>query len=371
MAMPRILQICHGQIIPEYISAYSLRCHNLLKNYENRLLVSAGGPVLVDKNMGNSRQYRSVLIMIMSYLKGNRSFEVFLSMGKYLRKKYVHDVIKEIKKSDIIIFEGPWQYQLFRPYIKDKFIIYDAHNYETGLRSGNPYENYVSKIEQELLKNAHMILSLSVNDIMEFKKIIDESKIFYIPLLTENKNIEWNGMETNNIVFIGSLYQANIDAVRHILEMSAKLPEFNFIIIGNVKNYKFKESQKNVKFLGVIDDAKKDMVLRSACMAVNPVMEGSGRNLKVLDYLSYGIPVVSTKIGLRSYDEYNTDNNIIIGDIQEFPEKIRYLCKNRELLRIQSFKSLEMYKKIIKSEGNINPAKIILNEYKKLNHDIN
>ncbi|SMD30788.1 hypothetical protein [Picrophilus oshimae] len=46
MKDPRILQICHGRIIPEYVSAYSLRCHTLIKDYENKILFSVGGTVL-------------------------------------------------------------------------------------------------------------------------------------------------------------------------------------------------------------------------------------------------------------------------------------------------------------------------------------
>jgi glycosyltransferase involved in cell wall biosynthesis len=54
-----------------------------------------------------------------------------------------------------------------------------------------------------------------------------------------------------------------------------------------------------VFLLGEVSDAVKVMVLSPVDVALAPLMSGSGTNLKVVEYLAAGVPVVSTLVGLR------------------------------------------------------------------------
>jgi glycosyltransferase involved in cell wall biosynthesis len=58
----------------------------------------------------------------------------------------------------------------------------------------------------------------------------------------------------------------------------------------------------NVVFTGVITDASRRSLLRSAHVALNPMRLGSGTNLKLVEYLANQIPTVSTPFGARGLD---------------------------------------------------------------------
>ena len=118
----KILQIAYGQVIPDYISAYSLRCYNVINNYDKEL-ISVGGLILRDRKVNNIKQYHSLILTGMSILKGNRSLEIFISQNKYLRKKYVKDLRNKVINSDIVMFEGIWEYPLVKDILDNKIVI--------------------------------------------------------------------------------------------------------------------------------------------------------------------------------------------------------------------------------------------------------
>ena len=78
------------------------------------------------------------------------------------------------------------------------------------------------------------------------------------------------------------------------------------------------------------------MYLSIADIAINPMLNGSGTNLKMLDYMANGIPVISTKVGARGLDI--PDGHIAVCDIEEFEEYI---------LNIEKYVNIEKSRKYI------------------------
>ena len=177
-----VVQIAHGRILPEYSSAYSLRCHVLI-NKPNRKIISVAGAIFKDEKSEYAEQYRSLLLTGLAFLKGNRSLEILISRGRFLRKKYLNRLEELVKLSEIIIFEGPWQYPLVKDYLHDKLVVFDAHNIEYILRNGNVFQEECKMIEGGLLARSDIVLSVTKKDIKSFIEIydVDEKKLFYAP----------------------------------------------------------------------------------------------------------------------------------------------------------------------------------------------
>ena len=252
-----VVQIAHGRILPEYSSAYSLRCHVLI-NKPNRKIISVAGAIFKDEKSEYAEQYRSLLLTGLAFLKGNRSLEILISRGRFLRKKYLNRLEELVKLSEIIIFEGPWQYPLVKDYLHDKLVVYDAHNIEYILRKGNIFQGECERIEGELLARSDLVLSFTKKDMKSFIEIygVDEKKLVYAPHEIDKGGSQWRGEDSNSIVFIGSVYSANNSALDRIQDMASKNPQFTFELIGSAKPTKgFK--MKNMVFHGVVDDNKK------------------------------------------------------------------------------------------------------------------
>ncbi len=87
---------------------------------------------------------------------------------------------------------------------------------------------------------------------------------------------------------------------------------------------------KNVILLGQISDEEKLELYKVADIALNPMMSGSGTNIKMLDYMAAGLPIISTQVGSRGLNLENY-SDVIICNISEFPTKIKQVLHDREL----------------------------------------
>ncbi|MGC9176390.1 MAG: glycosyltransferase [Thermoplasmata archaeon] len=362
----KIIQLSHGRIYPPYSSAYSMRVHQIF-NDQDRKILSVGGFFIRDKKIGYIEQYRSLILTALSVIKGNRSFEIFISQKKFLRKKFIKRSRELINVSDIIVFEGPWLYPLFKNDLKNKFVVYDAHNIEYLLRKNNIYEEYVKSIEGELAKRADVIFTVTKEDYENLMKLYNiYDKIYLIPHVLPIKEYEWRGSLSKDLVFIGSLYEPNIIALKKIEYMAEKLVDFNFHIIGNINKYPGKRKLKNIIYHGMVNENKKDEILNNSLLALNPVTIGSGRNVKMFDYLSHGLPVVSTKIGARGFDENEIKNFVFIEEIENFEKRILELSTKRKVVENASREAYN-YAKNLYIRENRNAMDIIIKKLKKDN----
>ena len=95
-------------------------------------------------------------------------------------------------------------------------------------------------------------------------------------------------------------------------------------------------------------------------LALNPVTEGSGRNLKMVDYLAHGLPVLSTPIGVRGFEDFSITDSIIVSELGQFGSKIEKLSEDREMVERMSKNSRILYEKISNTENAIDPDEIIM-----------
>lgn len=132
-----------------------------------------------------------------------------------------------------------------------------------------------------------------------------------------------------NIVFIGSKHQPNIDACDYIIKFAKKLPKFNFKIIGNLNNY-YSQHPSNIKFYGVVSEEEKDKIYSECFLALNPIVSGSGSNMKIIDYMKNGLICLTTKYGLRGFEDFS--DYFFIEEIEKFPNKILEISSMNEIV---------------------------------------
>jgi glycosyltransferase involved in cell wall biosynthesis len=101
-------------------------------------------------------------------------------------------------------------------------------------------------------------------------------------------------------LFMGSWHGPNLDAIRQIIEAAPQVPETVFLVLGSACRAFAEETVPgNVHLLGQVEQDVRDGLLAAADVALNPMRQGSGTNLKMLDYFAAGIPVLSSAFGAR------------------------------------------------------------------------
>jgi len=110
------------------------------------------------------------------------------------------------------------------------------------------------------------------------------------------------GDEEKIVLFSGSRVNHNEAAVRLLLErVVPRLPEgMRLLIAGGVGDGFPFASGKRVIVTGSVPDVLP--YFHAADVAVNPVETGGGTNIKLLQYLATGLPVVSSAFGVRGLD---------------------------------------------------------------------
>jgi len=248
----------------------------------------------------------------------------------HLSTAFVNKVLAETKTADVLVFSHPWIYPLVRDMINrtTQLVVYDAQNVEGYLRTqlldddnyGSVVATEVARIEYLICNECDLVLSCSHEDQILFNRFYD--------IAFDKMRLAPNGVFTQNItpasvvekgdakrklgfavqkvaLFIGSLYEPNLDAARFIcFELAPEFPDITFVICGGVcEDISVDEIAKNgignVHIAGFLSEEEKYLYLKAADFAVNPMNAGSGTNIKMFDFFAAGLPTLTTPVGGR------------------------------------------------------------------------
>jgi glycosyltransferase involved in cell wall biosynthesis len=109
-------------------------------------------------------------------------------------------------------------------------------------------------------------------------------------------------------------------------------PEIKFYIVGADPSPRIKKLVMNdhrIVVTGLVDDLRP--YRNRARVMVSPVRLGSGMRTKVLEAMAFGLPVVSTSLGIAGIDA-QTGVNCLVADTPElFTQSVSWLFTDREL----------------------------------------
>jgi glycosyltransferase involved in cell wall biosynthesis len=197
--------------------------------------------------------------------------------------------------------------------------------------------------EFALLRRFDKIITLTENDKQILSENISQEKIYVSPatVRTDLKEVREFSPFGKKLVFIGSsIHLPNKDGIKWFINsimpiIEKEIPEIHLDVIGRWDNRFVKEfSRKNVTFQGFVKDLKD--AFRSSLMIV-PIRIGSGMRLKIIEAVNYGIPFITTTIGVEGLD-FEPDKDCLVADgPEEFAKKIIGISKDpsgqQELVR--------------------------------------
>jgi glycosyltransferase involved in cell wall biosynthesis len=105
-------------------------------------------------------------------------------------------------------------------------------------------------------------------------------------------------------LFSGSDVEHNRIAVRFLIgKLAVQRPDLGIIIHGSCgKQFQGKAVPDNVIF-DSLDSGFADHAVPGT-IALHPIVSGGGTNLKLINYLSHGLPVISSQFGMRGFEEF-------------------------------------------------------------------
>ena len=285
------------------------------------------------------------------------TMDVTFPLLSVLSSGYRERVKFEASRCDAIIVSHPWVWPLLATTksIQNKPIFYDAHNAEGVLRRSFLHDGAIAQgvadmiegLERELCERAEAIFTCSEEDAETFVRLyqVHAAKIHVIPNGVNTKEIRPAspdekrharrvlGLSAESMVaiFIGSAYKPNVDAARYICdELAATCSEIIFLIVGGCSGgLQQRPVPSNVMILGAVEDGRRNLAYHASDFAINPMTQGSGTNIKMMDFMAAGLPTVTTPIGMRGLSDAR--ETFLTADLANFPAVIERLIGDRGL----------------------------------------
>jgi glycosyltransferase involved in cell wall biosynthesis len=223
------------------------------------------------------------------------------------------------RSADIVVCSHPYGFPALRQVSAAPFI-YESHNVEADLKRGiygrhKWAADLVQWVEKRAARDAEAVTACCAEDgerLRELYFLGDDKRIVTVPNGIHLKAVPYRTADAKAkrraalraelpvALFMGSAHGPNIEAAHLVLAAAEQLPDLHFVVMGSVcHTLGDARLPRNVGLLGVVSDAEKDKWLELAEYGLNPILSGSGTNLKLVEYAAAGILIVGTQFGAR------------------------------------------------------------------------
>ncbi|SDW23336.1 glycosyltransferase family 4 protein [Lysobacter enzymogenes] len=271
------------------------------------------------------------------------------ALAPELTPDYVRVAGDHAARSDIVVASHPYAYPAVRG-VRIGELWYEAHNDETRMKQamypataqGEALVQAIDAIERELCERAQRVICVSESDLdsLSQRYRADRSKFFVAANGVDLDSVRYRDPDQRRelqqrlglsgramALVLASWHGPNLDAVETVLTAAPSFPEVDFVVVGSAGGaFAGRELPANVSMVGAVSDEEKDLLLGAATVALNPMASGGGSNLKLLDYMASGAPVLTSEYGRRGVA--GADDLLWLYDdsVESFVRELRAFC---------------------------------------------
>lgn len=197
----------------------------------------------------------------------------------------------------------------------------------------------MKRYEESVWKKADLNLVVSEKDARKIRKVT-KGKCVVVPNgvdshYFENFKVSRTPEDRPDLLFVGDFkYFANQDAIKFLIneiwpKINQQLPKVKLWLVGKNPG-RFSESLKGKNV--IIDSQVEDIrqAYAQADLLVVPMRLGSGTNIKVLEAMAAGVPVVTTRVGAEGIKVKEGKDLVVADKPEEFIKAVVDLIKNKQ-----------------------------------------
>jgi glycosyltransferase involved in cell wall biosynthesis len=175
------------------------------------------------------------------------------------------------------------------------------------------------------------VLCISSEELDFFSKFAKNPAYFYVPLFMNKVEIKEQQQKEFDLLFVGFDNYSNINGINWFFEKIYTLlsSDIKILIVGKIT--KHIDSYPNVTKLSYVE--KIDEVYFNSKISINPLIDGTGMKVKVIESLAHGVPVVSTSRGLVGIPKRFLGKFLIADNPDDFAKTIHQLLSDKNLHR--------------------------------------
>lgn len=255
--------------------------------------------------------------------------------GIYQFHPWLYPAIRERLQSerpDTVVVEFPYLVPVVRAATRDldTQVVLSAHNveYRFAKRVGIPMWRLLAAFETWACSQVDAVVTVSEED----RRTLADRVSADVPFLVSPNGVDVDryspavrdrasairdryDLVEPTLVFHGNLANAhNSEAVEELLHdvfpvVCREQPDATLLLVGGNPP---ETDLPGVVTTGLVDDLPAH--LAAADLAVAPIRSGSGTNLKILEYLATGLPVLTTPVGAEGFPLVDGEHARIVAD---------------------------------------------------------
>ncbi len=315
-----------------------------LGNFEDKPFVTEVAPGLREIRIPKSPAHTEAENNIASEVDWFSVTDVVFPELFHLTPAYVEALERSARDADAIVASHPYPFAAIES-VTDKPVWYESQDVEYLLKSdvipktprGLKLIEQTRAIEQRCCDAAAIVMACSDVDSQQLSRLygvngtktrvvpngVDLSQIVFVPRAQAASLKRELGLSAEFLaIFIGSWHQPNLEAIEVIFTLAEARPDVQFLILGSsCAAFKDRPKIANVGMFGIVDDQTKGLITAAADVALNPMRNGSGTNLKMLEYAAAGVPILSSEMGVRGLG-FRSGSDVVIAEIEKFAEGI-------------------------------------------------
>jgi polysaccharide biosynthesis protein PslH len=221
-------------------------------------------------------------------------------------------------KFDAVLVQYVSMSKAFEAFDDSVLKVLDTHDSSANGYSRDPKVDHYSLTwaqQARGFRRAHIVLAIQEEEAAHFR---DQLGADARRVKTISHMLDLSGkVETISemATFIGSTFDANLVSLRYFLDQVLPIilqvhPDFQLFVAGTI-GYAISES-RNVRVLGRV--AHVSDAFAQGGIAINPIVKGTGINIKLLDAMAAGVPSVSTAFGARGLDQDSRRGVMVVPD---------------------------------------------------------
>lgn len=246
-----------------------------------------------------------------------------------------HALRELIASHDAVVLCHPWLWPAVKRAVPrlSRPVFYDAHNVEHELvkiSGGNWLARQIGaratrRLEVDLALHSSEVWCCTEQDAASFRSACNTAIRTRVGLKGRPKaKMPPRPLagRSRSAIFAGSYWPPNNEAAQYICSaLAPNLPDCMFYIAGGCGKA-VTNPPPNVRLLGYVPDL--DDEIGKHRVALHPICSGSGINIKVMDYMATGTPVVATAFGCRGFPA-STTRWFRVSDLDAFHTHVKEL----------------------------------------------
>lgn len=252
---------------------------------------------------------------------------VLVSHSTYYNYSKIKNVINKIRP-DILQSYSVYQARLISSRYSIEYripLVMEHHDVDEEFIDNYSLASEARNYQLDLIELASLNRTLSSRDAKILMKYSPSRSFTFVNIpSTISLDLDRQLRAPDHILFIGNgAYPPNKKALNYIQKnLAPRLPHITFHLVGRLtENYD--AANDNVVGYGMIDDISQ--VISKVGFGIAPLEKGSGLKIKVMTYLSAGLPVIGTKIAFQGYKDSPA---LIQAELSDFADILSKQVKN-------------------------------------------